>query len=314
MGLHAYRGVYGFVGRRIGVGLATIMAATLAVTLLIHAIPGDPVRIMYAQSQGTTEADIANIRKRLGFDRPIYVQYGMFLDRLAHGDLGRTVRGNQPVLPLLLQRLPNTLVLATSALLIAIVLGLAMGFLGAWREGDVVDTALMGIAIGGMAVPQFWLGLILMLVFGVRLAWLPVGGTGALSLILPACTLGLANAAVIARMSRAAMLDTMHQDFVRTARAKGLPRSLVMLRYVLRPALVPVVTTMGMQFAYMMGGAIVVENIFSWNGIGRLAIQAIFERDYPTIQGFILVFATSVVLVSFMIDMVQLMLDPRLRR
>jgi ABC-type dipeptide/oligopeptide/nickel transport system permease component len=304
----------GFVGRRLGVGLATIMAATLAVTLLIHVIPGDPVRIMYAQSQGTTEADIANIRHRLGFDRPIYVQYGMFLDRLAHGDLGRTVRGNQPVLPLLLQRLPNTLVLATSALLIAILLGLTMGFLGAWREGDAVDTTLMGIAIGGMAVPQFWLGLILMLVFGVRLAWLPVGGTGVASLVLPAFTLGIANAAVIARMSRAAMLDTMHQDFVRTARAKGLPRSLVMLRYVLRPALVPVVTTMGMQFAYMMGGAIVVENIFSWNGIGRLAIQAIFERDYPTIQGFILVFATSVVIVSFMIDMVQLMVDPRLRR
>jgi peptide/nickel transport system permease protein len=283
------------------------------VTLLIHAVPGDPVRIMYAQSQGTTEADIAAIRSRLGFDRPVIVQYGMFIARLVHGDLGRTVRGNQPVLPLLLQRLPNTLLLTVTAMLIASVLGIGAGFLAAWHEGTWLDAGLMAASVGGVAVPQFWLGLILMLVFGVRLAWLPVGGTGLASLVLPALTLGLANAAIVARMCRAAMLEAMQQDFVRTARAKGLPRALVMVRHVLRPGLVPVATMMGMQFAYMMGGAIVVENIFSWNGIGRLAIEAIFERDYPTIQGFILVFATLVVLVSIAIDLVQLALDPRLR-
>ena len=269
---------------------------------------------MYAQSQGTTEADIAEIRHRLGLDRGLIVQYGMFIERLAHGDLGHTVRGNQEVLPLLLERLPNTLLLACSAMLIASVLGLGMGFLAAWHEGGLLDTALTTVAIGGIAIPQFWLGLILMLVFGVRLAWLPVGGTGWANLVLPAFTLGLANAAIIARMCRAAMLEATRQEFARTARAKGLPKMLVMTRHVLRPGLVPVATMMGMQFAYMMGGAIVVENIFSWNGIGRLAIAAIFERDYPTIQGFILVFATTVIIVSLLIDLVQLILDPRLRR
>jgi peptide/nickel transport system permease protein len=303
-----------FIAQRLGLGAVTILVTTIAVTLLIHAVPGDPVRIMYAQSQGTTEADIAEIRHRLGLDRGLIVQYGMFIERLAHGDLGHTVRGNQEVLPLLLERLPNTLLLACSAMLIASVLGLGMGFLAAWHEGGLLDTALTTVAIGGIAIPQFWLGLILMLVFGVRLAWLPVGGTGWANLVLPAFTLGLANAAIIARMCRAAMLEATRQEFARTARAKGLPKMLVMTRHVLRPGLVPVATMMGMQFAYMMGGAIVVENIFSWNGIGRLAIAAIFERDYPTIQGFILVFATTVIIVSLLIDLVQLILDPRLRR
>ena len=215
-----------FIARRLGLGLATIFVATIAVTLLIHAVPGDPVRLMYAQSQGTTDADIAAIRHRLGFDRPVIVQYGMFLDRLAHGNLGRTVRGDQPVLPLLLARLPNTLLLACTAMLMASVLGTGMGFLAAWHEGGLIDAGLMTVAIGGVAVPQFWLGLILMLVFSVRLAWLPVGGTGLANLILPALTLGLANAAIVARMCRAAMLEAMQQEFVRTARAKGLPRLL----------------------------------------------------------------------------------------
>jgi len=303
-----------FIARRLGLGLATVFVTTIAVTLLIHVVPGDPVRIMYAQSQGTTDAEISAIRHRLGLDRPLIVQYGMFLNRLAHGDLGRTVRGNQPVLPLLLARLPNTLLLACAAMLIAIVLGVGMGFFAAWHEGSVLDAGLMTAAIGGVAVPQFWLGLILMLVFGVQLGWLPVAGTGLANLVLPAFTLGVANAAIVARMCRAAMVEAMRQEFVRTARAKGLPKMLIMTRHVLRPGLVPVATMMGMQFAYMMGGAIVVENIFSWNGIGRLAIGAIFERDYPTIQGFILVFATTVVLVSFAIDLMQLVLDPRLRR
>ncbi|HTW26151.1 MAG TPA: ABC transporter permease [Acetobacteraceae bacterium] len=303
-----------FIARRLGLGLLTIFVTTIAVTLLIHIVPGDPVRIMYAQSQGTTDADIAAIRHRLGLDRGVFVQYGLFVGRLAQGDLGRTVRGDQPVLPLILDRLPNTLLLAAAAMVIALVLGIGAGFVSAWREGSLVDTGLMTTAIGGVAIPQFWLGLMLMLVFGVRLAWLPVGGTGLPNLVLPALTLGLGNAAIVARMCRAAMLDTMRQEFARAARARGLPKFLVMTRHVLRPGLVPVATMMGMQFAYMMGGAIVVENIFSWNGIGRLAISAIFERDYPLIQGFILVFATSVVVVSLLIDLLQLALDPRLRR
>lgn len=300
--------------RRLALGLTTILVATIAVTLLIHLVPGDPVQIMYAQSQGTTPEQLAEIRSRLGLDQPIIVQYVQYLGRLIQGDMGVTIRGQQPVLDLLLVRLPNTLVLAFSAMAVAVAIGLPAGFWAAWRRGTWVDAAVMMTAIAGVSIPHFWLGLMLMFWFSVELGWLPVSGGGAASLILPALTLGLSNAAIVARMTRSGMIDVMDQDFVRTAHAKGLPRRIVLSRHVLRSGLIPVVTMMGLQFTYLMGGAIVVENIFAWNGIGRLAIEAIFQRDYPVIQGFILVFATTVVVVMFLLDLVYAVLDPRIRR
>lgn len=295
-------------------GLLTILVTTVAVTLLIHLVPGDPVQIMYAQSQGTTPEQLEAIRAGLGLDRPIHEQYLAFMGRLLQGDLGLTIRGQQPVLDLILQRLPNTMLLAVAAMAIAVVLGVAMGFFAAYRRGTWLDTLLMVTAIAGISVPHFWLGLVLLFVFAVELAWLPVAGQGWSSLVLPALTLGLSNAAVVARMTRSSMLEILGQDFVRTAEAKGLPEALVLHRHVLRPGLVPIVTMMGLQFTYLLGGAIVVENIFAWNGVGRLAIEAIFQRDYPMIQGFILVFATVVVLVSITLDLVYALLDPRIRR
>lgn len=295
-------------------GLLTILVTTVAVTLLIHLVPGDPVQIMYAQSQGTTPEQLEAIRAGLGLDRPIHEQYLAFMGRLLQGDLGLTIRGQQPVLDLILQRLPNTMLLAVAAMAIAVVLGVAMGFFAAYRRGTWLDTLLMVTAIAGISVPHFWLGLVLLFVFAVELAWLPVAGQGWSSLVLPALTLGLSNAAVVARMTRSSMLEVLGQDFVRTAEAKGLPEALVLHRHVLRPGLVPIVTMMGLQFTYLLGGAIVVENIFAWNGVGRLAIEAIFQRDYPMIQGFILVFATVVVLVSITLDLVYALLDPRIRR
>ena len=303
-----------YLSRRLLMGLVTIFVATIAVTLLIHAVPGDPVQIMYAQSQGTTPEQLEEIRSRLGLDQPIVVQYAQYLGRLLHGDMGVTIRGEQPVFGLLLARLPNTLLLALSAMVIAVLIGLPAGFWAAARRGSWIDTAIMTVAIGGVSIPHFWLGLMLMIWFSVDLGWLPVAGGGPLSLILPALTLGLSNAAIVARMTRSGMIDVMEQDFVRTAHAKGLPKAVVEYRHVLRSGLVPVVTMMGLQFTYMMGGAIVVENIFAWNGIGRLAIEAIFQRDYPVIQGFILVFATTVVAVMFLLDIVYALLDPRIRR
>jgi peptide/nickel transport system permease protein len=303
-----------FLAGRLAMGLLTVWVTTVAVTLLIHLVPGDPVQIMYAQSQGTTPEQIEAIRRNLGLDRPIWEQYATFLGRLLQGDLGHTIRGQQPVLDLLLQRLPNTLALAAAAMAIAVALGATLGFAAAYKRGTWVDAALMTIAIAGVSVPHFWLGLVLLLVFAVRLGWLPVAGGGWQDLILPAVTLGLSNAAVVARMTRSAMLDVLTQDFVRTAEAKGLPKALVLHRHVLRPGLVPVVTMMGLQFTYLMGGAIVVENIFAWNGVGRLAIEAIFQRDYPMIQGFILVFAVVVVCVSILLDLAYALLDPRIRR
>lgn len=295
-------------------GAVTILATTIAVTLLIHLVPGDPVQIMYAQSQGTTPEQLEAIRHSLGLDQPIYVQYFQFMGRLLHGDLGYTIRGHQPVLDVVLQRLPNTLALAIVAMALAVLIGLPAGFIAAYRQGSWLDALLMAISIGGVSIPSFWLGLMLMMLFAADLGWLPVSGTGPLNIVLPAVTLGLSNAAIVARMTRSAMIETMQQDFVRTAEAKGLPRHEVLLRHVLRAGLLPIVTMMGLQFAFLMGGAVVVENIFAWNGVGRMAVDAIFQRDYPVIQGFILTFAVVVVVVSVLLDALYAILDPRIRR
>ncbi|MGH1479468.1 MAG: ABC transporter permease [Geminicoccales bacterium] len=301
-----------YVIQRILAALVTIWITTVAVTLLIHAVPGDPVRIMYAKFQSTPE-QIEAVRVALGLDQPIYIQYAMYIGRLFEGDLGRSIVGNQPVLDILLTRFPPTLLLATTSLAIAVVIGLSLGFLAAYKRGTIIDVGAMIIAILGVSMPHFWLGMLLLFFFSLQLGWLPVAGSDWKSLILPALTLGLGNAAVLARLTRSAMIDIFDQDFVRTARAKGLPKSIVLYRHALRAGLVPIVSMMGLQFAYMMGGAIVVENVFAWNGVGRLAIEAVFARDYPLIQGFILFFATVVVLVSLVIDLLYAALDPRIR-
>jgi peptide/nickel transport system permease protein/oligopeptide transport system permease protein len=301
-----------YVIQRILAALVTIWIATIAVTLLIHAVPGDPVRIMYAKFQSTPE-QIEAVRTALGLDQPIWIQYGMYVGRLLEGDLGRSIVGNQPVLDVLLARFPATLLLATTSLMIAVVIGLSLGFLAAYKRGTMIDVGAMILAVLGVSMPHFWLGLLLLFFFALQLGWLPVAGSDLRSLILPAMTLGLANAAVLARLTRSAMIDIFDQDLVRTARAKGLPRTVVLYRHALRAGLVPIVSMMGLQFAYMMGGAIVVENVFAWNGVGRLAIEAVFARDYPLIQGFILFFATVVVIVSLLIDLLYAALDPRIR-
>jgi peptide/nickel transport system permease protein len=301
-----------YLVQRLTAAAITIWVATIAVTLLIHAVPGDPVRIMYAKFQATPE-QIEAIRSNLGLDQPIWIQYGMYMGRLLQGDLGRSIVGDQPVLDILLTRFPPTLMLAATSLVIAMVLGLSLGFLAAYRRGTAVDVGAMAVAVLGVSIPHFWLGLMLLFFFALKLGWLPVAGSDLRSLVLPALTLGIANAAVLARLTRSAMIDIFDQDFVRTAWAKGLPKTVVLYRHALRAGLVPIVSMMGMQFAYMMGGAIVVENVFAWNGVGRLAIEAVFARDYPLIQGFILFFATVVVLVSVVIDVLYALLDPRIR-
>lgn len=302
-----------FLLQRIFAAILTIFVTTIAVSMLIHLVPGDPVQIMYAQSQGTTPEELEEVRARLGLDRPLIEQYFNYLGSILQGDLGNTIRGEQPVLDLLLLRLPNTLILTSSALFIASVIGLSFGFIAAYNRGTWIDTTLMTTAILGVSMPQFWLGLILLFFFAVELQWFPVAGSGIKNLILPATTLALTNAAIIARLTRSSMIDIFDQDFIRTARAKGLPRAVVLARHALRAGLVPIVTMIGLQFTYMMGGAIVVENVFGWNGVGRMAIQAIFQRDYPLIQGFILMFAIVVVTVSLLMDLIYAWLDPRIR-
>ncbi|MBN9672158.1 ABC transporter permease [Roseibium aggregatum] len=305
--------MFRYLTHRIGTALLTVWITTIAVAMLIHIVPGDPVQIMYAQSQGTTPEQLEEIRTRLGLNEPIWVQYGMFVSRIVQGDFGQTIRGNQPVLDLLIGRLPNTLLLASVSLVIAALVGVVFGFFAAYKRGTAVDTGLMITALIGVSMPHFWLGLILLFVFAVNLAWLPVAGEDWRSLVLPAITLGVANAGIIARLTRSSMIDILNQDFVRTARAKGLHKGTILYRHVLMAGLIPVVTMLGLQFTYMLGGAIVVENVFAWNGIGRLAIQAIFQRDYPLIQGFILIFACLVVTVSLIMDLLYAVLDPRVR-
>lgn len=301
-----------YIIKRILSGIFTIWITTMAVTLLIHLVPGDPVQIMFAQSQSTTPEQLEQIRHQLGLDRPIYEQYIMYMGRVLQGDFGTTIRGNQPVLDLLLGRLPNTLLLAFTSLIITILVGVTAGFFAAYKRGTWLDTTLMTGAIVGISIPSFWLGLMLMYVFSIRLGWLPVSGTDFKNLILPAITLGLANAAAVSRLTRSSMLDVLSQDYMRTARAKGLAESTVLSHHAFRNGMINVVNMLGLQFTYMMGGAIVVENVFAWNGIGRLAIQSIFQRDYPTIQGFILVFATVVVAVSILLDIIYVWIDPRI--
>jgi ABC-type dipeptide/oligopeptide/nickel transport system permease component len=240
--------------RRIFSGLLTIWVTTMAVTLLIHLVPGDPVQIMYAQSQSTTPEQLAQIRHHLGLDRPIYEQYGIYMGRILRGDFGTTIRGNQPVLPLLLIRLPNTLLLTATSMVITISVGVTAGFFAAYRRGTWWDATLMTGAMVGISVPSFWLGLILMYVFSVKLGWLPISGSGLKNLILPALTLGLANAATIARLTRSSMLEVFSQDYLRTARAKGLGEALVLSRHALRNGLIHIVNMLGLQFTYMMGG------------------------------------------------------------
>jgi peptide/nickel transport system permease protein len=301
-----------FILQRLVAAAVTIWIATIAVTLLIHVVPGDPVRIMYGSFQ-TTPEELEAIRVRLGLDQPIWTQYFLYLGRLFHGDLGRSIVGDQPVIDILMSRFPATLALTVASLIIAVIVGMTLGFIAAYKRGTWVDAGSMILAIVGVSMPHFWLGLLLLFLFALTLQWLPVAGGNWMSLILPAMTLGLANAAVLARLTRSAMIDIFDQDFVRTARAKGLPKTLVLYRHALRSGLVPIVAMLGLQFAYLMGGAIVVENVFAWNGVGRLAIEAVFARDYPLIQGFILFFATVVALASVVVDVAYAFLDPRIR-
>ena len=303
-----------FLFGKIVMAFLTVFITTILVTLLIHLVPGDPVQIMFAQSQGSTPEQIEEVRRNLGLDKPIYIQYFMYVEKLIQGDLGHTIRGGQPVIEVIFQRLPNTIKLACAAMLIAIIIGLPIGFFAAYKKGTIWDTTVMIVAIAGISMPHFWLGLILLFFFAVQLGWLPVSGSGYMNLVLPALTLGLSNAAIFARLTRSSMIEVMQQDFVQTALAKGLPKGFVLRRHVLRAGLVPLITMMGLQFAFMMGGAIVVENIFSWNGVGRMAVEAIFQRDYPIIQGFILTFAVVVVIVSIFLDTIYAFIDPRIRR
>ena len=293
--------------------MVTVLVVIVLSGILIHIVPGDPVTAMMAQSVTATPEAMAEMRSRLGLDLPVWQQVGLYVRHVLQGDLGTTIRGNEPVLTLLMQRLPNTFMLAVSGLVVALAIGIPLGFLAAINRGRIADTVVMIVAVFGVSIPAFWLGLIMIQVFSLKLGWLPVAGSGWRNIILPALTLGLTYCALVARMTRSALVEVLGEDYIRTARARGLREHQVLLVHALRPALISIVTVVGLVFAYLLGGQVIIENVFSWNGIGRLAVQAMLERDYPMIQGFIVVFATSVVVVSMLIDVLYSILDPRMR-
>jgi peptide/nickel transport system permease protein len=301
-----------FVLRRVLTALVTLIVSSFAVCMLIHLIPGDPVMMMMAQNSSPSPEQIAQMRHVLGLDLPLWLQYFHYMGHVARGDLGRSIFGGEPVAALLLERLPNTFALTTTGLLIAIAIGMPLGFLAAYRKGTWADNLFMMVAVCGVSIPNFWLGLMLVLLFSLVLGWLPIAGSDWRSMILPAVTLGLTYTAIIARMTRSALVEVLSEDYIRTARAKGLPERVVLYRHALKPALISVVTIIAVVFGYLMGGAIVVENVFSWNGLGRLALQAINYRDYPLIQGFILLFAAVIVTISLLLDVAYAWLDPRI--
>jgi len=301
-----------YLVRRLALTIPVLLGVATLVFALIHLIPGDPAQAMLGET--AAEEDVEALRRRLGLDRPLLEQYGAFLRGLAHGDLGTSLRTNEPVAKAILDRIPATLELAAAAMTVAIGVAIPLGIVAAVGRGTLVDHAATTLALTGISIPNFWLGPLLAIVFAVELGWLPVSGRGTLAhLVLPAISLGAALAAILARMTRASLLEELREPYVLAARARGASRARAVLRHAFRNSLIPVVTLVGLQFGAVLTGAVITETIFAWPGIGRLLIQSIGFRDYPVVQGCILFIAATYVGVNLLTDVVYGVLDPRIR-
>jgi len=301
-----------YVLRRLALVLPVLLGVSIVVFAMVRMIPGDPARIMAGEA--ATQETVEMIRERLGLNKHPVVQYFIFLENLVRGDLGRSTMSRLPVLDEIKHTLPSTIQLAVAAMAIATLIGVTTGVLSAVKPNSWVDAVSMFIALVGVSMPVFWLGLMLMLLFSLHLGWFPTAGSGTWRhLVLPSITLGLSSAAIIARMTRSSMLEVLRQDYVRTARAKGVPERLVVLRHALRNALIPVVTVTGLQFGNLLGGAVLTETVFAWPGIGRLMVGAITARDYPVVQGSVLTVALGFILINLVVDVLYAYIDPTIR-
>ena len=301
-----------YLVRRIVLTVPVLLGVATLVFSLIHLIPGDPAESMLGE--GASPALVAELRTQLGLDRPLLEQYGRFMTGLLRGDLGTSIRTSQPVVTAILERVPATIELALAAMLVALALALPLGIIAAVRHGTFADYAAMTAALAGISIPNFWLGPMLAIVFAVSLGWLPVSGRGGWdSLVLPAISLGAALSAILARMTRASLLEELRELYVRAARARGASRPRAILRHALRNSLIPLVTILGLQFGAVLTGSVITETIFAWPGVGRLLIQSISFRDYPLVQGCILLIAFTYVSVNLATDLVYGVLDPRIR-
>jgi ABC-type dipeptide/oligopeptide/nickel transport system permease component len=300
-----------YLAGRVIAALPVLLGVTVVVFLSLHAIPGDPA-VLLAGDDATADT-VEALRVRYGLDRPLWSQYIQYLWRAGQGDLGDSWRTGQPVWAEILDRYPNTLVLALTAIALTVACGVTVGVISAHRRGALTDSAAMVLALVGVSAPSFWIGLLLQWVFAVRLGWLPTAGLeGWRYVILPSVTLAAFSIGNVARMTRAAMVDVLGQDYVRTARAKGATSGAVLIRHALRTALIPVVTIVGLQLGFMLGGAVITETVFAYPGIGRLLIQGIAGRDYAVVQGVTLIVATTYVIVNIATDLVYAVLDPRI--
>jgi peptide/nickel transport system permease protein len=303
-----------YVIRRLVAALAVLWGVATVVFVLLQVIPGDPAETMLAGS-GASQAEITRIRQQLGLDDPLLIQYGHYLLNTLQGDLGRSLFSNRPVTLTIGEQLPATLQLAVAALLVAVFLGLSLGVLAALRADTWIDQAVMGIAVLGVSVPVFWSGLLLIWVFSVGLNWLPAtGADGWRHLVMPALVLGLVGAGPIARLVRASLINALRADYITMARAKGLPDEVVIGRHALRNAIIPVITLIGLQAGFLLGGTVVTEAVFARPGLGRLVVEAILSKDLPVVQGIVLFVAATYVVINLLVDLATLALDPRLRQ
>jgi peptide/nickel transport system permease protein len=305
--------MFQYTMRRLLATIPVLLGVTVCTFMMLHLVPGDPIAAILGP-QGADPAAIAQTRHNLGLDKPLAVQYERFLVRVLQGDLGRSILGRRPVLDSIMDVLPDTVQLAVAALALAVFVGVTCGVLAAVAHHTWFDSLIMLIAVGGVAAPTFFTGLLLIFFFSVRLGLLPATGAGGLdALILPAIALGLPSAAILARLVRSSMLEVLQLDFVRTARAKGLRGRTVIVRHALRNALIPVVTTIGVQFGALLGGTIIIETVFARPGLGQLILQGVLNKDFPLVQGEVLFVATIYVLLNLVVDLSYGLLDPRIR-
>jgi peptide/nickel transport system permease protein len=300
-----------YIGRRLAVSVITLLGVSVIVFGLVQMLPGDPARTIAGLL--ASEAEVERIRERMGLDQPLHVQYVTFVGRAAQGDFGISARTRRPVTGEIWARLPKTIELAVVATVIGSVLGILAGAVSARYRNRFLDHVISVGSVMGISMPVYWLGLLLILVFAVNLGWLPAAGAERpTSIILPGITLGLFSIALVARMTRASMLEVLEQDYVRTAQAKGVRDRNVVYRHALRNAFIPVLTIIGIQFGSLLGGAVLTEYVFAWPGIGRLLVDSIFARDFPVVQGIILVFALMFIVVNLVVDILYSYVNPKI--
>jgi peptide/nickel transport system permease protein len=304
--------MFQYIVKRLMSTIPVLFGISFLLFFLLRALPGDPAQVIAGEL--ATQQEVELIRQQLGLDEPVYVQYAKFLSRLVRFDLGISTRTQYPVIQEIAPRLLNTVILAVAATILACLLGIPAGIIAAVKPYTTMDMVVTALALFGMSMPAFWLGLMLIIIFSVKLKLLPVGGSGGfVYLILPAITLAASLVAVVARNTRSAMMEVLAQDYITTARSKGVREKMVILRHGLKNSFIPVITVIGLQFGAMLGGTVLTETVFAWPGLGRLLISSILARDYPVIQGSILIFALLFVLTNIVVDVLYAYIDPKVR-